>query len=810
MGKPFTSTLYRAAATGALVMVCTPAVAQSAASPAVLANHCAATLDVHIIEAFDHEPVSAANITVNHTFAGSTDEHGRLKVEGLCAGKVMVEAAHDAFEPGARLITLGPSGSVEIELKFKVEEYAVETKVTRTVDMRSTATISDEALERKRGQSLAEALADVPGVSQLRSGNGLAKPIVRGQFGRRLPIIVDGVRHRAQDWGLDHAPEIDPAIADRISVVRGASGVHYGPDAIGGVLLVDPPDMRRSPGVEGQTHLVGFSNGWGGDLSTRVQAVPASLPALTLQLEGSLKRQAAARTPDYALDNTGQEQWTAGATLAYRASEAVYQLSFRHLAAELGVCLCYRIDSPSDFMAQIQRGKPSGFELYRADANIERPYQALTHDLAVARARWTLGNVGTLTGTYAFQYDHRREYALVRQAVSGSQFAFRLWTHDVNLTLEHTPVHLSDHHHLIGSIGVVGMAQVHSYAGLPLVPDHKAGSAGVFAAERLIADEYELEAGVRYDFLARTAALDRDDFLRLVRSGQLLNDACGGVTDATAKINCSSTFHTVSASLGALRRFTTEWSSKLDLSVASRPPNPDEQYLNGTAPSFPVFGLGRPNLGAETTYSASITATYSSAKLAGEASAFGNYIADYIYFAPAIGADGMPIFDVLIRGAFPRFVTRPVDAVFYGADGGLTAVPLPWLEIGAQASLIRARNVTDHSYLVFVPSNNVRSSITVKRAQVWGMSNVMASVAGSYTARQSRFDLAADLAPPPEAYFVLGGTIAAEKRVGNQVIKFALQGANVLGRRYREYTSLMRYFADQPGRQVMLRVSLLF
>lgn len=772
---------------------------------------CSETLDVHVIESFDHDPIGAVSILVNHVVVGTTDGHGRFALGGLCHGQTLhIDAIHGAYEPATRTITVREAASVELELNFAVEDYTVETKAAPAVNMRSTAIISDEALERKRGQSLAETLADVPGVSQLRSGSGLAKPIVRGQFGRRLPIIVDGVRHRAQDWGVDHAPEIDPSIADRISVVRGASGVRYGPDAIGGVLIIDPPDVRRVPGVEGQTHIVGMSNGLGGNLMSRVQAVPAAMPALTLALEGSFKRVQAPETPQYALDNTGEGQWTAGATVSYRASDATYQLSFRHLAADLGICSCYRMESPADFFAQAQQRRPYGSELYTSELKIERPYQAIAHELAIARARWSVGALGTITGTYAFQYDDRKEYDIVRQAVRGPQFSFRLWTHDLDATLEHKPVHFSDHHHLIGSVGAVGMAQVHSYTGLQLVPDHQAGSAGVFATERLLADDYEIEIGLRYDFLARTAALERNDFLRIVSSGQLNNDTCGEFNDNTASVNCDSTYHTVSASLGGMRRFTEALSGKLDLSMASRPPNPDEQYINGTAPSFPVFGLGRPNLGAETSYSASTTAIYGTPRLTGEVSAFGSYISDYIYFAPAVGADGKPVFDVLIRGAFPRFVTRPVDAVFYGADGSLAARPTSWLEAGGQASIVRAKNVTDNSFLAFVPSDSLRTSITLKRKTIFGLSNGAATVVGNYTARQSRFDPTADLAPPPDAYFIIGGTLQAETHVGNQTVKVALQGSNVSGRRYREYTSLLRYFADQPGRQLMLRVSMAY
>jgi iron complex outermembrane recepter protein len=794
---------------GLLVLSCpAPAFAQSQIPP--VPRYCSGVIDIHVVDALEHEPVVNAQVSINQRLVGSTDELGRLELPGLCQGQLMIEVFHEAFDSASRTLAFDKSASVEVALKSSAEVYTIETKVVHSIDTRSTATVSGEALERKRGQTLSETLSDVPGVSQLRSGSGVAKPIVRGQFGRRLPMIVDGVRHRSQDWGMDHAPEIDPSMADRITVIRGASGVRYGPDAIGGAVLVDSPELRRTPGVAGETHLIGFSNPLGGNLMGRVQAVSASIPALTLQLDGSLKRLRAAETPDYALNNTGASQWTAGLTAAYRANAATYQLSFRHLQEELGICSCYKIESAADFFAQINQRRPQGSELYVADFAIDRPYQSVAHELALARARWSIGSLGTVTGSYAFQYDVRGEYDVVRQATSGPQFLFRLWTHDVDLTFEHKPLHLSEHQHLIGSVGVVGMMQVHSYQGLALVPDHQAASAGVFAMERLVADDFEIEGGVRYDVLDRTASLARNDFLRLVRSGQLTDSSCDASKSGTESIECASTFHTPSASLGAVRRFGKAWSGKLDLSIASRPPSPDEQYINGTAPSYPVFGLGRPTIGAETTYSSSVTAAYNTDQLKGEASLFGNFVSDYIYFAPAIGADGKPVFDVLIRGSFPRFVTRPVDAVFYGADGGLAWSMAPWIELSAQASMVRARNVSDNSYLAFVPADNARGSITLNRKSFFGLQNAKATIAGSYTTRQSRYDLASDLAPPPEDYFLFGGMLAAETRVANQTFKFALMGFNILGQRYREYASLLRYFSDQPGRQVSLRVSLAF
>nr|MBP9088058.1 TonB-dependent receptor [Kofleriaceae bacterium] len=389
-------------------------------------------------------------------------------------------------------------------------------------------------------------------------------------------------------------------------------------------------------------------------------------------------------------------------------------------------------------------------------------------------------------------------------------FNFRLQTHELNLTLEPNPIHVSDHWHLRSTYGVTGVAQVHGYHGLPLIPDYTAFAGSVFALQRLIGHDIEAEAGVRYDGLARTASLERPDFLRLVRSGQLQLDACGAATSTDAKVDCRSRYHTVSASLGVLRRLSSAWDLKGELSTATRPPNPDEQYLNGTSPTFPVLGYGKPNIVAETTFSGSLTTSYHSAKFTGEASGFVNRINNYMYFAPAIDDDGKPIFDVLIRGTFPRFVTRSVDALFYGADGGAEYRPHAAITIAGQASLVRARNISDQSYLVFVPPTQYRAAVTYRPPAVGRWQNSRATVSGTVVQQQTRYDVAADLAPPPPGYFLLGAELGSETKVGNQVVKVALAGSNLLGARYRDYTSLMRYFVDQPTWQLALRLSVTF
>lgn len=768
---------------------------------------CTAELDVHLVDSYLHEPIAQARVAVGAAWALS-DGRGHALLRGLCPGPSVVEVVHPAFEELRHPVALGQRRAIELELVPIVETIEVEQRARPPVELRPAASLSGEALERRRGQPLADALAELPGVGQLRAGTGLGKPMVRGQFGRRVPMLVDGVRHRAQDWGIDHAPEVDPALAERLTVVRGAAGVRYGSDAVGGVVLVEPPGAASAPGVKAETHLVGYQNGLGAGLSGRVQVAPASAPGLTLRLDGGGKRVGAPATPDYPLDNTGEAEWSGGLTAHYLAGGTSYQLSLRHFETRLGVCSCLQIASIDEFRARLVHRQPLSVEHYRADATIERPFQAVAHELALARARTTLGSLGTLTATYALQYDDRREYDSVRQATRGPQFSFRLLTQDVEAVLDRSPVHLGQHLHLTGQAGVTGMLQSHSYRGLHLVPSHEAQGTGVFATERLWGHDWVLEAGLRYDYLARQAEFLRRDFQRLVRSGQVEQDGCGALAEDTEPVRCASRYHTVSASLGGLVELASDWTAKLELATTSRPPNPDEQYLNGTAPSLPVLALGRPDARAETAWSASATLARAGTTWRGELSGFGSYIDDYLYFAPAMGADGQPIFDVLIRGSFPRFTTRSVDALFWGADGQVAVTPVRWLELGAQAQAVRAHNLTDDGYLVFVPPDRARGSLTLRRSALLGLREVWAMISGSLVRRQTRFDPAADLAPPPAGYALVEAQLGGELSIAGQTVKLALSGSNLTGARYREYTSLLRYFADMPGRQILVRISM--
>src|SRR5690606_1817665 len=97
-------------------------------------------------------------------------------------------------------------------------------------------TLGQKQLDRSSGGDLATVLSSVAGVGVLRTGGTIGKPVIDGLYGNRVLVISNDVRVEGQAWGMEHAPEIDPSSAARITVVNGADAVRYGAEAMGGVI----------------------------------------------------------------------------------------------------------------------------------------------------------------------------------------------------------------------------------------------------------------------------------------------------------------------------------------------------------------------------------------------------------------------------------------------------------------------------------------------------------------------------------------------------------------------------------------------
>lgn len=128
--------------------------------------------------------------------------------------------------------------------------------------------LAGERLDENRAASLGETVASIPGVQSSNFGPGVGRPIIRGMDGARVAVLNGGLSTQdVSTVSQDHAPTIEPFLADQIEVLKGPSTLMYGNGAIGGLVnVVDGriPDYPVEGGFSGRAEVRSFGGDQGG------------------------------------------------------------------------------------------------------------------------------------------------------------------------------------------------------------------------------------------------------------------------------------------------------------------------------------------------------------------------------------------------------------------------------------------------------------------------------------------------------------------------------------------------------------------
>ncbi len=133
--------------------------------------------------------------------------------------------------------------------------------LTRSVDEAITgvSVLTGEELSDRLAGTIGETLKYEPGVSSTFFGAGASRPIIRGQGGDRVRVLTNGIGSiDASSASPDHAVAAEPAQAERIEVLRGASLLRYGSSGSGGIVnVIDgriPTELPEN-GVDGAVRI---------------------------------------------------------------------------------------------------------------------------------------------------------------------------------------------------------------------------------------------------------------------------------------------------------------------------------------------------------------------------------------------------------------------------------------------------------------------------------------------------------------------------------------------------------------------------
>lgn len=660
---------------------------------------------------------------------------------------------------------------------------------TRTVEVeevlrRETAMnasgIGAQVMRAKQGQLLAEILSEASGVSLLRTGVSIAKPVVQGLTGQRIVVMNAGVKQEGQQWGNEHAPEIDPYISDSIVVVKGAAGVQYGPDAMGGVVVVEPRSPRSSPGIGGEVNLAGFSNNGMAVGSLMLEgATELGRGLLYGRVQGSGRLAGDSRAPDYLLVNTAFREQNMSAQLGFKTQGFQIDAYYSLFQTSLGIYAGAHIGSIRDLYNAIERSQPAVKGEF--GYGILRPRQEIQHQLFRLNTKLNLNDNWQWRTTISTQLNNRLEYDVLRTQAANAgttpQLDFSLQTSAVDSWLQYQQVG-----GLQSRYGASALYQTNVWDGRFLIPNFISQGVGLWTYHSLHFHGQTVEAGLRWDYRNMEAFFNE-----------------GGVISSSLR-----QWSHVAAQVGIVSHPAHHFRWSNHLGYSWRPPTVNELYSNGLHHGTASIERGDANLEAERAVKITSTATLDFDHWMVSLTGYGQYFANFIYLSPQLPAEQT------IRGAFPVFRYSQLPAYLTGADldarwqltTTTTAQATGSMVWGWQAS---AANTP----LLFMPAPRLNLRLT-QRFWEQGPWSISGTASVLLVDRQRNAPDSLDYAPAPAAYALTALSLKLERRMADspRVASLSIGVDNLLDVRYRDYLNRFRYYADEPGRNISIRLTL--
>jgi iron complex outermembrane recepter protein len=742
---------------------------------------CAWTIRGKVLHEENNEPIVGAYVWLIDSETGAvTDNQGNFRIQKICPGELTLRVQYMGHKEHLEKVNL--TTNINLTIRMKAEDIQLEgVEIHGHEDaLLTTNTVSGiygEELKISRGQNLGETMRRIPGVTSFSSGSSIQKPVIHGLHSNRILILNNGVRLEGQQWGADHAPEIDPFLAREISVVKGAETVRFGPNAMGGVILVNPAPLPVKGGQSGEIDLIGFSNGRGVNGSVGFLGGSEKIKGLGYWIQGSSKIGGNLQTPDYLLNNTGVRELNFSGALGYSNTRLGTEVYLSHFQTSIGILTDSHTGNLSDLESIIENGRP--FSTPDFTYEILSPKQNVDHQLLKVKGHYHLPDGAKLNLQYAFQRNHRQEFDRRRGDLnSRPSLDLVLFTNTVDLSYNH-----QTRKNWNGSVGVQLIQQANSNIPgtgvVPLIPNYDMLNIGFFAIEKFTSGPLEVEGGLRYDLRHVEAA-------RVNRGGVLQED----VID----------FNNFSAFIGAMYPITRNLTFNTNLGSAWRPPSINEQFSQGLHHGLAGIEIGNPDFVSEQSLKWMNTLNYSDNRFNIELTGYTNRINNYIYLNPTEEQF------VSLRGTFNVFEYLQTDAFFAGADlSAIWTVTSNW-ELFSRGSIVRAKNTTEDSFLPFIPTDRVETGLSYQFLSGISENKSKISLSNLAVAKQKR-EPDFDLAPAPPAYMLWNLGLQTGIQMGDNKLNLGLQVTNLFDAVYKDYMNRFRYFSHELGRNVMIKLN---
>ncbi|MBI1315991.1 TonB-dependent receptor [bacterium] len=740
-----------------------------------LVDTCALVLEIAVRDVQNALPLENAIAQLNGDQWAYTDAEGRCRFR-VCPGSQVLLISHVGCPQKHVVWEMYRDTVFSVDMAHAhrnlVQVVVAERRDTRPgVDAETPAwkTAPDLDLGRRLERSAA-------GVQLIQTGAAPSKPVLQGLTGNRLLVLHEGVRISGQQWGFDHAPELDPVFAKEVRVLYGSEALWYGPEALGGALWISRGPIRSAQGTEGQVLQSLYTNGWGGKTAfqTDFRAPNSSgfWHRLGWRFGASAWGAGDARAADYLLSNTGKRGLDVHWGMDWIRADGTrqFEVFYDRFQEEFGLLYAAQVGSLTDLERAIEADRP----LYIAPFSyaIQAPRQAVVHELLRASGNVHLDARTTLFAEYSRQVNFRDEYD-VASVLQPSDLRYAITTHLPEIGVEgrwETSART-----LVWKSKIAGLVQANTYQGRFFLPNfQRNGWSAVQSLAWNSAGSTQLNLLLRWDF---------DDFA-------VYQNPDGSVQRLDSRFNGPS-FSLSRLRSNAQRGTSNRWT----VGSVFRPPHVHERYSRGVHHGQLSYEEGDPNLGPERSWEVSWARTSNRALDQGAhrvtLQAYARFVEGYIQIRPTA-----PI--LTIRGAYPAFVYDQTQALLLGVDGRYEREYGSGWSAFLHGSLLIPIDASRQTGLFYMPPVRLGWG----GSKVWGAHKGEAEAVWTHRAYFAPGE-PVDYAPPPPGYVLLRLDYAFRPAPAWEL---GVRLDNALNTAYRDYLDRFRYFADAPGFNLALRL----
>ena len=672
---------------------------------------------------------------------------------------------------------------LEDQLEEIIVSGAFEGRKLGETILGATILKQDEILRRLNG-SIGETLRSQPGISSTFFGPGASRPIIRGLGGDRIRVLDNGIGSiDASSTSPDHAVAVEPALAERIEILRGTAMLIYGSSAAGGVINVMDgriPTKAPEDGFSGAARY-GFST-----VNQSHEVTAAMNALLTESTKGKLVLHG-----DYFLRDTDDYDIPGFAESAQlRALEEAEGEEEGHDEEEEAFGTvensAVRSEGGSAGLGWIFDNGFLGINIRKLDSlygvpgghGHEEEHEGEEHDeeedhdeeeevvrIDLAQTRYDLA--GELSGDFGwfskakirFGYSDYTHTELEGDEI-GTVFKNEGWEGRLDL-IEKSSKNWK------GSTGIQIRRRDFSAVGAEaFVPPAISSQIGLYTVKEYTTGNWRFDLGGRYEHTSYDVAVS----------------------------NTERSFDGFSGSLGVGYDINEDTFIGATLFRTERAPSTEELFSNGPHLATNAFEQGNPDLGLETATGIEGTLSFNTGPFSFIANAYFTSYDDFIYeVATGEEEDGLPVFEFRANDAqiygfeikseyhVGSFATQSLGDIDVHLDGQLDLIEAD-LDRGGNDTIPRLPPV---SALVGVEAQSATFDL---RTEI--------EIAGS------KNDVA-DVELPTDGYAFWNAYLSV-RPFDNKAISFSLQGTNLTNSTGRPHTSFLKEVAPLPGRNIRL------